>query len=261
MTPSMTEKDWSELKRLLKSHADRREALEEIQHKQDEASAFELQFKEALLSAESEEGRKGNKKGIAEVRKQQNLLFDHECLIRSDMLDSAKEMDYLLSKSFSYGLMSAFECAPFVSAVEMTIEAIYDSCDCNAFEVADKRGVIASALSQRYYRFLETYPSDNFKRYAAVAAFAESQGMPTRSAKIRLDQNLVSGIKVGMSLGLSDIDLKKLSIAQGLTSKQFLYLSGKAKTEIHFEEQIKQWAEAACDRMKRRDINQRPGDV
>ncbi len=256
MTPAMTEKDWSELKRLLDAYADRRDALEEIQLKQDEARSHEIQFKAALLRAESEGDRQGNKNGIAEVRKQQNLLFDHECLVRADLLCTAKEMDFLLNKCFTYGLMTAFEGEPFVRAVEMTIEAIYDTCGHNPFELAKSRGAISTGLAQRYYKFLNTYSKDKFKRDSAIRDFAELQGMPMRSAKERLDQAIMHGAKLGVSLNIMDAFEQGLIEQHGLSEKQLAKIIEQAKMDIHLEAQTKEWAEAACNRMKRRENNQ-----
>ncbi len=257
MSTEMTDNDWSKLKGLLGSYVNQREALEEIQQKQDEARSFEIQFEAALLRAESEDDKQGNKKGIGEVRKQQNLLFDHECLVRSDMLDTAKEIDPLLHKCFEYGLMVEFANAPFVEAVEKTLAVVYDACDHNPFDLADSRGVIASVLAQRYYRFLENYPKEKFKRDLAIEVFSELQDMPVKSAKMRLNQAVMHAFKLLNPLDMVEICKKDLIDNQGFTEKQLAKLEEQANIDVHLEKQIKEWAETAYERMKRRDKSAR----
>ena len=256
MASTMTEKDWLELKRLLGDYSDRKDSLDQIRHTQNELCIFEHQFKAAITHADSAEDIRGAKKGIAEVRKQQNLLFDHECLVRSDLLGVAKEMDFLLHKCFSDGLLCAFSDEPFMEAVEKTMEAVYDTCDHNPFELADSRGSIASALAQRYYKFLDLYPKEQFNRNIAISVFAELQGMPAKSAKKRIDQAMSLAVRKGITLNIWDDFKNEIAETQGLTKKQIAEFFEQAKIDIHFEERAKELAEVAYKRMQRREKNQ-----
>ena len=92
-----------------------------------------------------------------------------------------------LRKCYLYGVLVAYQHHQFIQAVDLTTAVLDDTVEFNYFDLAERNGIIAESLAERYKQFFKI---DNITPEAmqtkVARSFAESEGLKTRYVTDRL---------------------------------------------------------------------------
>lgn len=93
----------------------------------------------------------------------------------------------VLRKCYLYGILIAYKDQPFVQAVNLTTTAVEESTEYNYQMIADRVGIIAEALIERYKQFTDS--DDVSVDLNKARKFAEHEGLRTRYVTDKLRWN------------------------------------------------------------------------
>jgi len=93
----------------------------------------------------------------------------------------------VLRKCYLYGVLVAYQHHQFIQAVDLTTAVLDDTVEFSYFDLAEKNGIIAESLAERYKQFFKIdHITPEAMQTKVAKSFAESEGLKTRYVTDRL---------------------------------------------------------------------------